>query len=98
MSAVRDVEIREVLQVNEVDDGAAADAWCSHQPVTQVPDGSCEHQAERCRPADRVQSGRLDGDQHGDRYRHASKEHCRGWREAEGGTRVPSDIYGQDLA
>jgi hypothetical protein len=29
-----------VLQVNEVDNGAAADAGRSNQPVTQVPDGS----------------------------------------------------------
>jgi hypothetical protein len=97
-ATVGDVEVREVLQVYEVDDGAAADAGCTHQPVAQVADGSCQHQAECYRPADRAQPGCLDGDQYGGRHRHAGEKHGRGWRETEGSTGVPSDIDGQDLA
>ena len=96
-TAISDVEVREVPQVNEVNDGAAADARCSQQPVTQIPDGSCQHQPERCRPADRTQPRRLEDDHHGSRHRHAREQHGRGWREAEGSTGVPSDIDGQDL-
>ena len=66
-----------VLQVNKVDDGAAAEAGWPHQPVTQVPDGSCQQQAECCRPAHRAEPGGLGDDQHGDRHRHAGEQHRR---------------------
>ena len=69
-TAIGNVEVREVLQVNKVDDGAAADAGYSHQAVAQVPDGSCEQQAECNRPADRAQPGHFGDDQHRDCHRH----------------------------
>jgi hypothetical protein len=97
-AAVGDVEVRELPQVNEVDDGATADARCSQQPVTQIPDSSCQHQAERYCPARRVQPGRPNDDHHGSRHRDTREQYGRGWPETEGGTGVPGDIDGQDPA
>ena len=48
-----------MLQRNKVDDGAAADAGCTQQPVTQVPDGAGQQQAECRRPAADRSSGAL---------------------------------------